>query len=432
MGRAAPPSPPSDEETNRTESVLRCAWLVNPGEAPRQNVRITVSDGVVAEIADLPADERQLAEHVALIPKFVNAHTHLEFSDLPTPLQPPEPFTEWIGSVIQHRIARGADSETCRDSIRSGLQEIQSGGTRLVGEITTLADGVDVLKESTQSTGMTAVSFRELIGFTADRIAEQLRVAEEHLAALKSGHVSSSVVAGISPHAPYSVHPDIVDAVADLALANDVSVAMHLAETIDELQLLDSKTGRFVDLLSRLGLWDTTVLKDVSGPLDYLKVLSRAPHALAIHCNYLTDDEIRFLGDHPNVAVVYCPRTHAFFRHPPHPWQKLLAAGATVILGTDSRASNPDLSIWRDLQQVARQPAAPEVWTLLPMITTRAASALGCNPDDFRIQTERPLNAVEVNCECDRLSGLNLALSSTDADVVNCPDRAAPPGESLL
>lgn len=157
-------------------------------------------------------------------------------------------------------------------------------------------------------------------------------------------------------------------------------------------------------------LWDTSVLKSVSAPLDYLQRLAEAPQSLAIHCNYLSPKEIRFLGEHPNVAVVYCPRTHAYFRHGAHPWQQLKAAGATVLLGTDSRASNPDLSIWKELQWIAALPGAKPIWELLPMITTDAAQALGQNPVRAVIQVGQPLRSVQVACHCDSESSLNTQL----------------------
>ena len=47
----------------------------------------------------------------------------------------------------------------------------------------------------------------------------------------------------------------------------------------------------------------------------------------------------------PHSSIVYCPRTHAAFGHPPHPFRDFLARGVRVALGTDSLASNPDLDL---------------------------------------------------------------------------------------
>ena len=393
--------------------VLRCAWLINPGQTPQQDVRVTVTGGVVTDISPVSADERSMIQPVALMPRFVNAHTHLEFSDLRSPLPPPTPFPDWIRAVIRYRTERSEDADSPAAEVRDGTCESNAAGVDLIGEITTSQTGLEALRISADAARVTAISFRELIGFSNDRIQQQLQTAQSHIEALSRADGSNRIFPGLSPHAPYSVHPDIVAATVDLAAVADVPVAMHLAETRDEIELLESKTGTFVNFLKSLKLWDADVLSSMSKPVHYLELLSRAPHALAIHGNYLSQEEIRFLARHNNVSVVYCPRTHAWFGHPAHPWQKLRAAGATVILGTDSRASNPDLSIWKELQHVARQPNTPPLWQLLPMITTTAAAAMGHPVDEFIIQIGKPLRALQVHCHGEL--PLNAALTAVSA-----------------
>lgn len=374
-------------------------------------MRITVAEGIFAEIIDCPADERSQIRPVAVLPRFVNAHTHLEFSAIRAPLPPPEPFTDWIRSVIRYRIGNAEDPDFPASAVRSGCSESTSYGTQLVGEITTSESALSALRHTVNGTDGTAISFRELIGFTGDRVDEQCRIAKGHIEDLVQDQ-QSAVLPGLSPHAPYSAHPNVVAAAVDLARNTNVPLAMHLAETRDEIELLADKTGRFVDFLKSMNLWDADVLLAVKGPLHYLQELAKAPHALAIHCNYLTEDEIEFLGKHNHVAVVYCPRTHAWFGHTPHPWQALRATGATVILGTDSRASNPDLNIWKELQHVARQHNAPPIWELLPMITTEAARALNIDPMAFEINVDGVADFVEVRCDCEFETGLNEALKA--------------------
>ena len=78
-----------------------------------------------------------------------------------------------------------------------------------------------------------------------------------------------------------------------------------------------------------------------------------------------------------DMSVVYCPRTHAYFDHQPYPLAKMLAAGVQVALGTDSRASNPDLSLWREMQHVASHHAAISRQNVLELGTLAGARALG-------------------------------------------------------
>lgn len=398
--------------------ILRCAWLVNPGELPRPNVRITVENGIVCEITDLPADEIPRAEPFAILPQFVNAHTHLEFSSLTEPLTPANPFPDWIRAVIRHRLAEGestAENPSGASSVIAGVAESTNSGTQIIGEICTSEGRHETFASQCHQADILGVSFRELIGFTSDRIEEQKRIAAAHI----SGNVSDPVRPGLCPHAPYSVHPDLFDAAVDMAVAHHVPIAVHLAETKGELELLDTQSGPFVDFLKSMNLWDASVLSPSTRPLTYLQKLAKAPHAMAIHGNYFEHEEIEFLARHRNVATVYCPRTHSYFGHSAHPWQQLEAAGATVILGTDSRASNPDLSIWKELQFAAVQSKRP-VWEHLHMITTAAATALGFSPERAKIQPERRFCRTIVDTAAATES--QLARDLQRLPVINAPD----------
>lgn len=384
--------------------MVRCSWLLNPNQPPRQNTRVTVSNGTVVDISDVPADEHSFIQAIAVTPQFVNAHTHLEFSKLSEPVQPATPFPGWIRSVIRYRMQNPADDFVAQ-SVQAGLQESATMGVGLIGEITTSDAGLESLGRTVGQ----GVSFREFIGFAKTSIEDQLAKAT-CTAQLNS---SQDWTTGLSPHAPYSVHPELFEGIVDLAVDSELPVAMHLAETRDEIELLSQRSGRFVDFLQQLGLWDDSVLGANRSVLPYLQKLAQCQHSLAIHCNYLTNDELKFLGKNRHVAVVYCPRTHAWFGHQSHPIERLTTAGATVVLGTDSRASNPDLCIWKELQYVANLPKAKPIWELLPMVTTTAAAALGKATDPFKVQVGQPFRAVSLSCQCDQLASLNSQLISS-------------------
>ena len=101
--------------------------------------------------------------------------------------------------------------------------------------------------------------------------------------------------------------------------------------------------------------------------------MREAPHVLLIHGNYLPPDTPFY----PNQTLVYCPRTHAAFGHPPHPFPAFLERGVRVALGTDSLASNPDLEMLAEARFLhARYPDVPGD-AVLRMLTLSGAEALG-------------------------------------------------------
>ena len=381
-------------DRNGHERVLQARWLLNPDAEPLSNVQLTEQHGVVVDIRPISDSDTQDVLPIVLIPPLVNAHTHLEFSSLTQPLQPPQPFQDWIQAVMNWR---RRESHSVADAVRSGLQESWQAGVRLIGEITTGEHDMQ-----TGLHGITVVSYRESIGLRPERIQAQLQETEKHLVANRQ----PGVIFGVSPHAPYTVHPDLLQELMTLAMKYQAPVAMHLAETTDELELLSCGRGPFADFLNSLGLFDPQTFPGDRSVLELLKELARAPKALAIHGNYFQDQDIAFLARHPNITTVYCPRTHSYFGHSAHPFRKMLSAGVRVILGTDSRASNPDLCLWHELQHAAR--LAPELPAsqLLAMITTHAAEAMGIDSKDFRIRQggtfpaallsfDEPLSAIE-------------------------------------
>ena len=101
-----------------------------------------------------------------------------------------------------------------------------------------------------------------------------------------------------------------------------------------------------------------------------------SPRAILAHVNYCDDVELQILS-RGKASVVYCPRTHLYFNHPPHRWREMLAAGINVAIGTDSMASSPDLNLVDDLRLLHRISPQTPVAELWAMATTRAAAALG-------------------------------------------------------
>src|SRR5207253_992144 len=97
------------------------------------------------------------------------------------------------------------------------------------------------------------------------------------------------------------------------------------------------------------------------------------PRVLFAHGNYL-DPQVP-LG--PNATIVFCPRTHAFFGHEPHPFREFLRRGVRVALGTDSLASNPDLDLFAEAKFLDQHHPDVPGETLLRMATLGGAEALG-------------------------------------------------------
>lgn len=213
-----------------------------------------------------------------------------------------------------------------------------------------------------------AVVFYELLGLTRARAHQSWSQA---CAWIRSHGATDDCRPGLSPHAPYSVRAALFRAAANLSSQQKIPLAIHLAETPDELDLLRLHSGRFVDFLSRLGAWEPQGL--AGSPEAVVHLAEKADRVLFAHCNYQTPA----MTLTPKSTIVYCPRTHAAFGHTRYPLDAFIAAGNRVALGTDSLASNPDLSMLAEARDVRRQYPDMAGADILRMATLAGAEALG-------------------------------------------------------
>lgn len=404
-----------------TRQALR-ARLVCPVAAPPIEDAVVVLNGDRIERIgrQVPADvEVEDLGDVALMPGFVNAHCHLEFSSLGRKVgRTGLPLPDWIRQVIEKR----PPAKKMAKAIASGLEESLRHGVTTVAEICrteTDAYRVDGLSPR-------LILLQESIGFSQARATSALNAAEARLEDLSSllrpsdaagnGHAAAAVNGaglnghgingdgangadgyanghesngygiradhrfrlGVSPHSPYTASPQLIRELVSVAANRGMPVAMHLAESPEELQLLTEGRGPFQKILEERGMWDPWVIGRGSAPLDYLRMLTRAPKSLVVHGNYLDYSELAMMARQAGaMSLCYCPRTHAHFKHKPYPLAQALELGVPVCLGTDGRASSPDLSMLSEMREVAmrHRGVSPEV--ILRMGTLTGAEALG-------------------------------------------------------
>jgi cytosine/adenosine deaminase-related metal-dependent hydrolase len=339
--------------------TLGARWVFPVTRPPIERGRVTVADDCILNIDPGSALQPDIDfGNAAIVPGFVNAHTHLDLTGAKG-LTPPTPdFVDWLRRVIAFR--RGRTPEQVQADVQAGLAELTRHGTTLVGDIAAEGATWDALANAP----LRAIVFRELLGLTEERAA----VAWEGFQWWRDSVAPTETCRpGISPHAPYSVAETLYEQAVEARLP----LATHVAETRAEIDLLGERCGPFVPFLRDLGVWaPDRLVGDVNRVVQLANVVD--PHLL-VHCNYLSANApISFLG-----TVVYCPRTHAAFGHPPHPFREFLANGVLVALGTDSLASNPDLSVLAEARFLhTRCPDFPGN-ALLKLATLNGAKALG-------------------------------------------------------
>jgi cytosine/adenosine deaminase-related metal-dependent hydrolase len=378
--------------------VLQPDWLVPIDSPAIFEGFLVASAGTIEHLgAELPerfhALPRIRLEKTAILPGWINSHCHLEFSDLVEPISALGSFDGWLSRVIQQRALVSSPSaeqrlEQRRHAIRQGLIESWKHGVRwIVDNVTAPWDPAwisHLQSEMRSEISTLAASLLvpdalisvqpcfELIDVREERWHQTHNFAFEQIDAPKWQGVCSP---SLAPHAPYTASTHVTRCAADWSSENRGLVSMHLAESREELQWLDHRTGS-------LGAWIETKIdanhRSNIGTIDeHLRLLASAWRSLVVHGNFLTKHQVDWLHEHcERMAVVYCPRTHAWFHHPPYPLSELKSQGIPVLLGTDSRASNPDLNLWEEVKEIASRRAEFEPSDLARMITSNASRFL--------------------------------------------------------
>ncbi|HTW95356.1 MAG TPA: amidohydrolase family protein [Tepidisphaeraceae bacterium] len=301
----------------------------------------------------------------AVLPGLVNAHVHLELSDCPCG-SPPHSFVDWLKSLI----ARGPTDDSVIAATRAGIAQCHRFGVTTVGDISRQCH---LTRPILADSKLRAVSYGELQAMAQRRglLEERLKRASDTTFARRHLKI------GLSPHAPYSIEDAGYRRALQLATERKLPLATHLAETAHENAFLSDHAGPFRELWDFLAAWDERVPKFNGGPIRFAAELGLLQYpTLLAHVNYCDDHELELLR-RGRASVVYCPRTHAYFGHPPHRWREMLAAGVNVAVGTDSCASSPDLNLVDDLRLLHRLAPEVEAEKLWKMATISAARALG-------------------------------------------------------
>src|SRR5438046_7212496 len=314
------------------------AGSVHPVTAPPiEDGAVLVDDrGTIAAVGPnglvpAPAGARELAfPHASLVPGLVNTHTHLELTHLADKNAERE-FARWIRSLRTLKDATTPD-EFARAAER-GVRDAWAAGVTCVADTGSTGAPLEALARL----GGRGIYYQEVFGPDPAKCAasmEELRRALDRL----SPFAASLLTLGVSPHAPYTVSEPLYRAVAELARSEGWPVAMHLAESPAETELVRDGAGSFAEALRARGF---PITPRGCSPVEYLVqlgVVQRGTACLCIHCVQVDQRDVELLC-HAGASIAHCPRSNRAHGHGAAPLAAFRRAGLRVGLGTDSVVS---------------------------------------------------------------------------------------------
>ena len=311
---------------------------------------------------------------VILLPGLVNAHCHLDYTDMAGELPPPKTFTDWIAAIIAHK-SGWSYSDYARSWLRGADQLLKTGATT-VADIEVMPD---LLPDVWNSTPLRIFSFLEMTGIRARRPpGDILQAAIQTIESLS--HPRNQ--AALSPHAPYSTRPELLVRTAAIAAQRKWRVSIHVAESVQEFEMFLHARGKMHDWLKR-NERDNTDCGHGSPIAHLARHDLLGENVLAIHANCLAGGDAALLARH-KTHVVHCPRSHDYFKHPKFERGRLARAGVNLCLGTDSLATTrkigkqkPVLDMFAEMRALMAADNSVSPKTIVQMATVNGARALG-------------------------------------------------------
>lgn len=361
------------------------AWVLPITRPPIREGTVVEHGGRIVYVGDRAAapagEDRDLGDAV-LLPGLVNTHTHLELTAFRGMLEG-LPFVDWIRQ-LQRLKQSTMTPERYLDAARLGITEGLRAGITAYGDCCDSGAAMRAMLDL----GVRGIMYQEVFCPSPERTLVDASVAalDEKLSALRPLE-TPLVRLGISPHAPYTVSDPLFERLARSGLP----LAIHIAESEDETQLITRAAGRFADGLRARNIPVAPRGRTPVAMLDRLGVLDA--HPLLIHCVRMDDADIRAIAS-SDCPVAHCPVSNAKLGHGIAPLVELLAAGIRVGLGSDSMASNNRMDLLEEgrvaaLMQRART-RCPDVLSaeqVLELATLGGARALGL---DTRIGSLEP------------------------------------------
>ena len=326
---------------------IAATYIFPVNQPPIKNGILTCSeDGTIIDITvSENLSEQSGLEYYSgiLVPGFVNTHCHLELSNLKGKIEEKTGIGCFIGKINELRNQETVNPEK---AIQIADRKMWASGTAAVGDISNSNLSIDTKKSSK----IFYHTFIESFGFHPSRAERAFDYAQFVQFQFKAAGLANSIV----PHSPYSVSKPLFQKIKENALIENSILTIHNQESESEQQFFADGTGAITNhLKNNLGLdishWEPTGKSSLISVLEYLPAENRL---LLVH-NTLTkkDDleELKRMRSLENTFFVLCPNSNLYIENKLPPISLFCEVNLNICLGTDSLASNHELSVLAEM-----------------------------------------------------------------------------------
>ena len=366
---------------------------------PMEGGEVLVKDGRIAgvgtNISDgLPDEPVTDLGHSAILPGFVNLHTHLDYTVV-RGLVDDKPFFPWIRRLTEIGIL--LDYDDFLASARLGALQLVRSGVTTVADSSFSGAAVEAITEA----GLSGAVFQETFGSDPSKdYSDQVDQLSDRIRELQS-KTGDRLKVGVSPHSVYTASERLLRKIVDIASDMELPIAMHVAETVDESEFVELGEGPIAEFYRSLG-YDIQLRHKT--PVAYLHDLGiLGKKTIAAHCVNLSEADIALLAEH-ETRIAHCPKSNAKLAVGVCPLDRIVSNGIVTGIGTDSAVSCNSMDMFEEMRfGVLRQRNATgkvdamNAARILELATLGGATALGLDAEIGTIETGKRADMVVVD-----------------------------------
>jgi cytosine/adenosine deaminase-related metal-dependent hydrolase len=333
---------------------------------------VTNEDGKIADLISSDDNEDGIEKLDGILcPGFINAHCHLELSHMKGRIPEKTGLVDFVYKVITER---HDEKEVMLQAIDSAEKEMMSHGIVAVGDICN--NPVTLLQKLKGN--LYYHNFIEVSGFLPSVVLERFKRSTDLYNAFAEFYPMPAESNSLAPHAPYSVASELIQRIT--AFPGNHILTMHNQEADDENQLFENKTGDFLRLYQKMnidaGFFTPPGTSSLQASLPYFYPGQRL---ILVHNVCTSQEDLDYIAAHEGPALYFClcPKANQYITGMMPPVDLFIKSNQTMVLGTDSLASNDTLSILAEINTLKQHFPQLDHHQMLRWATSNGAVALG-------------------------------------------------------